>query len=227
MSEENQNPPVEGEGQGQEQDPLHNFKSEVNRKIGNQESKLDQIAALTQQILESQQTQRQPSPPNEAEFDPFDENSLKSYLDKRDQAIQQKIDGAEQSRRREQARQLKIQEMAVEYPEIGVAGSALYNQVMSVYQAMPEGFRDTPEGVENIVYKAALQTGTLPKSARGQDNFSMGGSKGSPDPVKNEDKAQETAKTLLGLMAPELANSKEGEEALDKAMKRKSWSNYR
>lgn len=86
-------------------------------------------------------------------------------------------------------------QLDAEFPEFRDRNSEQRKRVEAYYAQLPEKMRNTKEGLEVAVYRAAAEFGLIPASKRSKnsDEYSMSGSSSNPAPRKPSKKAGEMA----------------------------------
>ncbi len=115
--------------------------------------------------------------------------------------VQERVDRTIQL---EAAKNLKIAEMSREYPELN-ADAKMIQSVVTELGNLPAAIRNTPDGYEVAMLKAASKAGLIPKSKRKaasvDDDISMGNSGGAERRAKSGkiDDATLAAAELMGI----------------------------
>lgn len=191
MSEDTKNP--EGATPGTE---INNLKQEMSRKLGNYESKLNELAQTNQALLQKLSQLTQPKPIS-VKTDDDDMDKL-WYDDPRKAAAKIK----EQTKAEIMAEYQKDQEyksrtqstlasLVNDYPELNDATSDLTKRAVEIYNSMSDGDKTSPVAYKAAVREAASDLGILPIKKRivsDDDSFSGSSSNTSSGATKRASK---------------------------------------
>jgi len=232
MSEVENTPPQDQvpSPESTEGEPVQNLKAEMNRKIDRLSETLNSQWQEMTEMLAKLQPQRTAPQQQQPVHQPLSE--LVYEGDKFDSAINQRINEAVNQtiiKQQQKATDLQaaLQEVANTYPEFAVQQSEAYNLAMKKYVSLPNHLKDTAEGAQIALYKAASELGLVPVHKRprtqDQDNFTLtGGGK----PSKRGAKSGElTEDHLFWMEAFGLDTSDKGKERVKKHMNR-NWGRY-
>jgi hypothetical protein len=207
MSEEVKNPGGEAEG-GNAPDPITNIKGEMNRKLGNLESKLAEMTATIQAQLAQMQ---KPA----AAAEPRAQKPLKDLLYDDPEAYARAVTEEatrhaekliEERTRKANEQQSILSSLVSEYPELNSMDAELTKLAVEKYKGIGA---ESPIAYRAAVAEAAAELGVKPKSKRKAsaesdgESFSLGGSGGSGKPSRAQsaqvDKAVEALAARMGV----------------------------
>src|SRR4051812_18699154 len=154
-------------------------------------TKIDQQLAEIANMLAAQNAQMQATqealaaaaaankPPKQATEVPdpvYDRDGYTRYVDQRADQI------AQRAVARERALNTVVYQMSQDYPEIAT-DAAIKKTIQEYQRALPEALRETADGYETAILKAAHKHGLVPKSKRANsqidEDISMGSERGS------------------------------------------------
>lgn len=223
-------PAVENQEVPQE-DPLKNLKSEVSRKFENQQAHLAQLneslKALAAQLQQGSTATPAPASIREKIYDNPDEAAQiieDRAVAKAEQRISAKIE-------RQQAMQQRVLELTGEYPEFSQSNSEATLAAQRIHATLPESLKNTAEGAELAIQRAAMQLGLTPSSRRrrpaGSDDGYIPSSKGSPRgrPQSNEPELNDEQFTFAHLLNESIGR-KPDEKKLKQYAGRKNWTKF-
>jgi hypothetical protein len=243
MSNENEN---EGgdESASQEQDsnqidPVHNLKSEFNRKFQNTQAQLEAILAknaeLSAQLSQIAATRSQPEADREDELDVYDPKSIQKVINRQ---VTRQVEHAKSEVMEQQRGQQVLAQLAADYPELSDGTSDLSRMAVAQFQQLSPSVRASADGYRLAVREAASQLGLLPNSKRGRNDSQRrsdseftglaGGGSGSARSSQEKRKSQELdpgvaeAARVFGL---DLSDPKRL-DSLKKRTNRKNWGKY-
>lgn len=233
MSDDQINSPEESAGEAAEggQNVIQNLKAEMERKLGNITESMAQSNALIQQQLQALIQASQPQQSSQAQADPesfYDTNPAEYKRRIKEEVLNEAKKVQEQTLKRQTALNNTIYQLSQEFPEIQTAGSDLQKAVLEAHNALPESMRETPEGYELAVQRAAAKAKIKPKSQRGEaassDDFTMGSK-----PAKKSGKQESAVTDDMLQMAKLLGRNVDDPDfrkRLEKAASRKNWKQY-
>jgi uncharacterized phage infection (PIP) family protein YhgE len=217
----------------QPEDPVKNLKSEFSRKFDGVNNTLAQLNQALQQLTVQKQQANAPAPQaslKEKLYEDPDEAAeiiVQRATQRADEIISSKM-------QKQQEMQQRILEITAEYPEFGQNGSEASRVATNIHASLPASMRNTPEGAELAIQRAALQLGLMPASKRrkpaGSDDGYIPPSTSS-NRTRSEKKENEIKDEQL--MFAQMLNESIGRTLDEKSMKnlkkyagRKQWSKY-
>lgn len=220
------------EEQSQETNEIKNLKSEYGRKFENLSAQLAQLTSQLQQASEARQqpAQTQVKPIRELLYEDPDQ-AARLIKEEAVREAETRITGRFE---KQQALQNKLMELSTEFPEFRDQNSDAFQKAREFYSTLPSGLKDTAEGAEIAMQRAALQLGLTPASKRrksGSDDY-VGSSTGSGSGRRNtsaKDEVAEDTKTFAAILANASGrdfNDPKLQEGLKQASKRKDWRRY-
>lgn len=129
--------------------------------------------------------------------------------------------------RTEKQKDLTIYNLAQEYPEIQT-DPKVRAAVLDAQKSVPEHIRDTAEGYELAVLKAAGKSGLVPKSQRKtvDDDVTYDGTRRQSSAPKKRNKVSEATLAAAELMGINI-NDENRVKSLEEHANRDSWTKYR
>lgn len=213
------------------EDPVKNLKSEYGRKF---EGVTSQLQQLSQQLQELASQRNQPAPAIRQQtsirdriYDDPDGVINEAVSRAKSEALQE----AESLLNNRQNMQNAVYRMTSEYPEL--AQSENQALVQRIHNSLPASIRNTPEGAELALSRAAAEQGLIPASRRrkpaGADDSYIPPSSGSPrrDQPK-EGKLNDEQLTFVHLLNQSIGRPVD-EKVLKNATKyagRKTWTKF-
>jgi hypothetical protein len=212
---------------GKTSDPIASFKTEIDSKLSEVTKALEAInnatsantEALTS-IVRAAKPQADMTIKEDDVYDPA--------------AISRKVEALAEKKTNELLKEQRRQDMLIanlskEYPEIN-SDSTLMNKIVSAQKALPEGLRNTAEGIEMAILKTVTQEGIVPKSKRKVDadaDVSFSGSRsGSTSKPKGKVKVDEATLEIARLMGRDVTDEKVL-KGLEEAANRDTYLRYR
>jgi len=218
-----------------QEDPLKNLKAEMDRKIGNFESKVDQMAQTNQQLLAQIQALATP-PAKQADSDDFDDLFIDNPKEaarriKEETAAEIRAE-IEQHQKTQQKQTRVLTQLTQKFPELGDPASELTQKAVEIYNAMDADEQTDPRSYKLAVGDAALELGIQPLNKRKKkpqddddDSFSVASS-GNPEAGKTRTKTLDPKTVEVArLMGLDIENEKVLDN-LKKRAKRTKWSTY-
>lgn len=178
----------------QPEDRVKNLQSEVSRKFDNLNSRFAEITQSLQELASQKAAAAAAPQPTvslrDKMFDNPDEAAeiiTQRATERADQMISARMD-------RQQAMQQRINEVTVEYPEFMQNNGEASVTARRIHDTLPNHLRNTAEGAELALQRAALQLGLTPASRRRKpagvdDGYippSSGSGRGRSQPKENE-----------------------------------------
>lgn len=229
--------PKAGDAAATEADRVKNLQAEMQRKIDNQQTLIEQSSRETKAQLDAilaslnKQAPAKAAPTKKLGDMLFDDPdaAINQIAEQVGNSVTQRVMGqvSSQTQMTQAAAQLES-----EYPEFADRTSEHFKRVESYYKSLPQNLQGTPQGLENAAYRAAAEYGLIPKSKRqvaaSSDDFSMpsGGSarRQSAKEKSGEMKPEQLAFAQL-LGAP--LNDPKFKEVYKKAAARTEWNKYK
>lgn len=204
-------------------------RSELDAKLGEVMAQLQAMNATNQEMYQAVASAAKPQP--QAQQRVFQDEDLYDA-----QKIEQKVATtanqiANQVVLRERELNTTIYNMAQEYPEIQ-SDTKVQQAVKEAREALPTNFRDTAQGLEMAILKAASKIGLIPKSKRSNDgldpDFSAPVGRGSGEQRRQGSSAKVSEETLAAaeLMGVNVSDP-ETVKRLEGYSQRKNWGSYR
>lgn len=236
MSEDNSADTGESTG-SDNQDPIKNLKSEIDRKLGNTEASIAELhkqnQALIDQISKMAQSATASKPVSkESEVSLSDliyddpEKAIAIIEQRTEERIRKSLNEDKQAQYKTTE---VLNKLVSEFPELGDTNTDLYKKAIEIYNSMDAEDKTSPSAYKSAVYAAAVDVGVKPKSKRTSDDsqdFTLGsGGTGSSKSAKKSSKVEngilESAK-LMGLNVddPKVV------ERLKSRSERKNWLKY-
>lgn len=214
------------------EDPLKNYKAEMDRKLGGFESKFDQLSQVNQQLLNQvQQLAQAATPP--ATSDEFED----LWIDNPKEAARRIKEETTAEIRKDMEKQSQLQqkqtrilsELTQKFPELNDSGSELTQKAVEIYNALDADEQRDPRSYKLAVAEAAVDLGIQPASKRKKrqaddDSFAVSGSSGTkakPQSAGVDPRTIEFAK-LIGMDV----SNEDTMKKLEKRSQRKNWSTY-
>jgi hypothetical protein len=176
---------IEGqEAEGDAPDLLNEIKqvkSESSRKFDNINSTLSNIQAQMDQALAEITARSQSRQAPSAEEESLEDLAItnpREYARQVSLMARQEAQGVIASNQQTQA---TLNALVNDYPELGKAGTELYNEALKEHNNLPKKLQGTPEGYRIAARDAAANLGVLPVSKRqrqaddGDDDFVLNG----------------------------------------------------
>lgn len=224
MSDENSNDSGQNAGGGD--DRLKNLQSEFDRKLGNLTEQLaSQNQAFQQQMqaMVDAMTSSRELVKSEPEADDFLDLNPKDF---KQQVLAEAKKAQAEALASQNALNQAVYQLSQEYPELQQPGE-FQKAVIDIEKSLPASLRETPEGYELAVERAAKKLKIQPKSARqavANDDFSMGSGE-----VKGKKKPKSEVSDDMLAIAQLMGRDIEDEgfkKRLEAAAKRKTWGKY-
>jgi hypothetical protein len=209
-------------------DPLVNLKAELNRKVSNTESKLEQFQKTQEALLAklSELTAPKAAPKAEKEESLADlvYTDPEKYAAIIEERAEKKILGQISRQQAQMAKtQSVLSELQAEFPELSSQDHELTKKAVEVYNSLPDDEKSSSLAYKVAVKQAALDLGYKPKSKRPVDDEpSFGPSSGSRPRRNKLDSATEQLASMFGLNT----SDPKVKERLVKASNRE-WNKYR
>lgn len=163
----------DNEDTGTPEDPIKNLKAEFNRKLDHQSKQMTDLMAANvrlstqlSQIAKPAATQAQHEEDDE-EFDAYDPKSVKKAIDK---AVNKQVGAKADEFMEQQRRQSALQELGVDYPELGDGNSDLSKLAVQVFETLNPNLRASAEGYKLAVREAAAKLGVMPMNKRNRND---------------------------------------------------------
>lgn len=179
-------------------DNMDNFKAEMNRKMGNTETQLDQLKKMNEQLVQElqinnqaqqQRASAQYQEPTKSLNDLWYEDPQKAVEMIQIQTEQRVMERVEASQARQNKQNVVIGNLMSEYPELSDANHELTKKVSELYELLPAEEKNSPLAYKIAARDAAAELGILPKSKRKEDtttdSFTVSSSSGSTRPAKS------------------------------------------
>lgn len=186
--------PGSGAAGNENGDQIKNVKEEMNRKLGNMETKVSTLEQTNRQLLAQLQAMAPAAPAAPKK------NIQDVWFDKPDEAAARIKAEAKQEIREEfanlnaqqQKQNVTLNALVAEFPELSDPQHELTKKAVEIYSAMPEDEKVSPAAYKAAVREAALEFNVKPRSKRGDDyeDFSglRGGSSGQNSQRSNGDR---------------------------------------
>ena len=205
------------------------MKAEFDRKLSGVTDALSQSNAQIQQQLQQLILSMQPKATQSQEPEDFYSTNPREYKEKiKAEVLAETSKMQQEAVRKQTTLNSAIHTLSQEYPEIQAAGSDMQRAVLDAHNALPEYLRETSEGYELAVQRAAAKTKTKPKSQRGSsssDDFSMSSSAPAKRDKKKDSGISDNMLDLARLLGRPVDDPKY-KERLEKTAQRKSWKKY-
>lgn len=166
-------------------DELTNLKQEMSRKLGNYESKLNELAQTNQQLLQKLSQLTQPKPisvrSDDDDMDKLWYDDPKKAAAKIKEQTKAEIMAEYQRDQEMKARtQSTLAALVADYPELNDSNSELTRRAVEIYNGMADGEKTSPIAYKAAVREAASELGVLPvKKRQVSDDDSYTGSSSS------------------------------------------------
>lgn len=200
MSEQHEESQERQEAPQTQEDPTRNLKAEMDRKFGNIN---DQLAQIAESLSSAQQQRQAPEPtPQVDDLEQLSYSDPKRYAEVIKNQTLQEVRAEQQRLQQQQEQQNQvISRIYNDFPEVNTPGTKLYDKVQEMVQKLPQDQRSNPANWESLVYRAALETGIKPRYLRkssedAADDFVMSGSRGSSSIKESRKKDELDPKTL-------------------------------
>jgi len=222
----------------QKSDPIQEVKGEMHRKFDNITSQLQKqnqdINATLNAIVESLRPNRQQQQQQQEEdmsdmmlTDP--KRAIQIISERATQNASQTIRAELQA---SQATQNTVASLAMEYPELKQNDSDLAKKAVAIYDTLSNRVKDTPEGMEIAVRKAAALLGVVPVDKRKKaepenEDFAIGSSASSAN-KRTRSQSTELDQTTLQFAKLMGLNTDDPKvvASLKKRAERKTWNRY-
>lgn len=221
-------------------DLIKNMKAEMDRKLGNVESTLTQLAS-TSQALSAQLEKLKPAPAptntkswREKFYD--DENAALAELE--ENATRRATEAAQAITRLEQQKNANLSVLVNDYPELTDQNGDLRKKAVEIFNALSPEEQKSPSALKLAVREAAADLALLPMSKRKKveteveeddDSFSLNGGSGRGNTKRKggkEPELSDATKDFAELLGRPVDDPKYLER-LKKANQRTNWSKYR
>lgn len=232
-------------------DLIKNTKAEMDRKLGNVESTISQLAetnkALAAQLAALNKPKPAETPARKSYGEMFydDENATLTQVEQN--ATNRAVEVMSKLNQTETKRQQIIGQMVNEYPELMDANTDLRKKAVENFNSLSKEEQADPQAYKVAVRDAAADLGLLPKSKRkaedavadkeeeneDDDSFTLNKSGGDAQAARKADRrkkddgkiSQETL--LFAELLGRPVDDEKYKERLAKAAKRTNWSKYR
>lgn len=222
-------------------DLIKNTKAEMDRKLGNVESTIAQLAetnkALAAQLANLNKPPA-PAPNTKSYGQKFYENEDATLNEIEQNATKRAVEIVSKLTQTESQRQSIIGQMVNEYPELVDPSTDLRKKAVEIFNTLSEDERSDPRSYKIAVRDAAAELGMLPKSKRkadpvendDDDSFTLNNASPSPskrarDKNKNDKLSEETL--LFAELLGRPIDDEKYVERLKKANQRGNWNKYR
>lgn len=226
--------------QQQQPDPFNNIKQEFGRKLGNVESKVEDLAKANQALLAMLQ-QTISSPRQEVVNSTTTEDDLEElwYKDpaaaarkieeRATKAIEAKLAKAQEQQSRQNA---TIQALVRDYPELNDESHPLTKKAIEIYMSMDDADKVSPAAYRLAVKEAAYELGVKPLKKRTDDEIdsfsvssSLGSSRGSSRRGSGKEELDPKTIAFAQMMGLDVTNPKTI-ESLKQRAKRSNWNKF-
>lgn len=190
MSDENQ-----GSSAPETSDPIKNIKSEFDRKFGNTEAKLAEMASTNAALLAKLNeltSSRAPAPEPKSEdlSDVFYKDPQRYAQIVADRAAQQAEARAAQREAATRKTQTVLGQLQAEYPELASSDHELTRKAVEIYNSLPDDEKASSMSYKLAVQSAAVELGVKPRSKRPvSDQEDLGSSGYSSGPSRSQRKS--------------------------------------
>lgn len=221
-------------------DPVKNVKAEMDRKLGNIETTVQQLAQTNQALAAQLQKMQEKKPESTGTQKPwkdrFYENEDAALNEVEENATRRATEAMRNLQAIEQRKQNAVNQMVNDYPELAIE-SPLKAKSVEIFNALSKEEQADPNAIKLAVREAAADLGMLPKSKRKEevtdnddDTFSLSGKGGSEGKKgrrgqKSGDLAQETLDFAELLGRP--VDDEKYIARLKKANERSNWSKFK
>lgn len=203
--------------------------SDVSRKLADMQS---QWQSSMQTVADSIIASRAPAPTTKPTESFFEDDGITidpAKVEARASAAAART--AQELISRERKRDEVLASYAAQYPEMGQAGSEFNQAILEAHKGLPQNLKDTPEGYEMAILRAAAKQGVVPRSKRtSSDDFTLSSRGGNRPPKKDDVEVSEATQIFsefINKAAGRDPNSKEVQEGLKSALKRNDYHRYR
>lgn len=215
----------------QPEDPIKNIKSEFGRKFEGIGSQLSQLSQELRALATQRTEQAAPARPQPSLKDQLFDDPDAAVETMTERATQRALQAADQMIANRQNMQNTIFNFTSEYPELGqAAGQA---EVQRIHASLPKALRETPEGAELALTRAAAQMGLTPASRRrkpaGDDDGFIPKSSGSRSNQKKAEPEMSDEQFTFMHLLNESISRKVDDKVIKNASKyagRKQWNKY-
>lgn len=152
--------------QGNEQDPIHNLKSEMNRKIANLEESNQKLLSTLESIKTAVAPKQAPAAPKKELSDLLYEDPNAFVETVVNAAVTKSAEATNKQQQMEYRKNNVITQLYNDYPELGDANDPLTKKTLEIYQSLPEDERQSPMAYKLAAREAATELGVAPKSKR-------------------------------------------------------------
>jgi hypothetical protein len=165
------------------QDPIKNLKAEIDRKLGNADSRMAELQKTNEALISKLNELTKPTQAQKP-AEPSMSDLLYSDPEKYAQLIQERAEQRAVERiSRQQDKIAKVNgvigQLAAEYPELSDSNHALTKKAVEIYNSLPEEEKQTSLAYKMAVREAAEELSVKPKSKRPVDDEPSFGSSGS------------------------------------------------
>lgn len=234
MSEENQTEEVETDTtETPQEDPLKNYKAEMNRKLDNMKN---EMASVNQQLLQQIQNLSQPRQTSQSNEDDFDDLFLDNPREaarriKEEAAAEIRAD-IEKQQQVQQRQQSVLGELVQKFPELNDNGSELTQKAVEIYNSLSAEDQKDPKSYKLAVTEAAVELGVQPMSRRKKtkkssddDSFSVSSGSNPSTPKTRDGDVDARTIEFARMVGMDVENEKIIQN-LKKRAKRTKWSTY-
>lgn len=238
MSDQDNNEQDSSESEQSTPDPveiLKNLKSEINRKLQNSDSRLEQLARQNEMLTQALQGLARPqrSEMSEVDMEELAVSNPKAYQQILKKQIKDEVSKELGSTMQvEQQRQQILGQLVVDYPELKTGDSDLTQKAVAIYNSMSQSEQAMPSSYKIAVRDAAAELGLLPSSKRksgSSEEWTGSGTRGSSSGTspQSKKKTEVDPRTLAFAQMVGLDVSKpEVVKNIEKRAQRKKWSRY-
>jgi hypothetical protein len=242
MSEENSNVTSNTESdqkapetsENQSEELIKNFKSEMSRKFGNYEKRVDELSKVNQALLEKLDTIAvKPNNSNDSDdiADLWYDNPAEAAKRIKNEALDEARKEQQKIQQSQAEQQQIINKLVSDFPELNNQNSELYQEVQELYSNLSETDRFDPRAWKTVVLEAASSKGVKPMSKRSKEDnedFSLSSSNttaNSKRSKRNSDELDPKTELTAQLMGMD-TNDPEVRKALIERTKRTNWTKY-
>jgi hypothetical protein len=173
---------------------IKNIKSEMSRKLENQNQLIVNTNKQVETLLAKLDQQR--APQAQASTKKLEDMIYEDPTAYTEEVVSRVANTVTNSINEQQTRALKAQQAAIEvqakYPEFSDVNSDAYKTAMTKYDSLPKHLQGTPEGIKMVMLESASELGLVPASRRSSgDDFSMSSNSSGKKGKNNSDTENE------------------------------------
>lgn len=218
-----------------QEDPLKNYKAEMERKFGNVSNQVQELKTVNQQLLAQIQqlnTAKAPETSEDDFNDLFIDNPREAARRIKEETAAEIRADIEKQQQKQQKQQSVLSELVQKFPELNDNSSELTQKAVEIYNSFSPEDQNDPKSYKLAVSEAAIDLGIQPMSRRKKvksddESFSVSGGSSSSSPAKKRE-ANIDPKTLefAKMIGMDVDNEKTI-QSLKKRAQRTNWGVFK